>query len=464
MPRSSVLKTGGPNFAKNKPMPEQSIALWQPPELEILPANVVAPGEITTYAQQLTSKEKRQITQAFEVEHFEMAVNFVWTKAMAALKRELGTLGMELLGEMINKPGLTEDDDVMEVLTDKESVRLAEELGIVTKTEAMRLRQTHEMVIHFAGLDPSQAESEAAEMDQLEAVRALKTCVKNILGKPKVEVANKFVEFREALISEVLSEDDDRLTMLVHSPYFFQKLAVSILLSVIKSGSGAILENALANVNVVLPATWRSLRDTERWQVGHTYASVYAAGQRTAMSGLKQALLKVKGFDFVPENLRSDTFANAADAVIKAHEGMNNFYNEAAPIKNLERLGSIIPTPAFAACASAILAIKLGNSYGVSFTAGPIAERMLQSFPQDRWQYYLNQCLPGDIRILNKFVSSGPRKQWIGVVARYKLSELMIKNRSVEELVTAAKVKDEEGIEKAQRKLSQAYYGKSPRR
>ena len=32
----------------------------------------------------------------------------------------------------------------------------------------------------------------------------------------------------------------------------------------------------------------------------------------------------------MPENLRSQTFLKAAEAIIRAHEGMNNFYNEEA--------------------------------------------------------------------------------------------------------------------------------------
>jgi len=75
---------------------------------------------------------------------------------------------------------------------------------------------------------------------------------------------------------------------------------------------GATLEHTLANINVLVPAIWHNLRDSGRWQIGHCYAEAYSDGKTTVVGGLKSALLKVKGFDYVPENLRSDTFVKAA--------------------------------------------------------------------------------------------------------------------------------------------------------
>ena len=45
-------------------------------------------------------------------------------------------------------------------------------------------------------------ESEEIEMEQNEASQIIKACVRNILGQPRVEVATKFVEFRNAVESK----------------------------------------------------------------------------------------------------------------------------------------------------------------------------------------------------------------------------------------------------------------------
>ncbi|MFZ2403847.1 MAG: hypothetical protein WAW41_01845, partial [Methylobacter sp.] len=362
-----------------------NIALWQPESGDLLPANVKTPTEIAQYAAQLSAKDKKQIISAFESEHYEMAVSYLWGKTITALRKELSTVGVGLLAEMLGKSGVDEDDDVNDILTDKEAIRLAEELGIVSKTNGMRLTHTYDLIKHFSQLEISESDSE--DIDECEALSSLKACVRGVLGRPKIEVAKKFIEFRGALEAETLNEEDHRVDMLKGSPYFFHKLTISVLMNAAKKNSGANLEHTLANINVLVPIIWNNLRDTEKWQIGHTYAEAYADGKSTVVSGLKSALLKVKGFDFVPENLRSDTFVKAAEAILRAHDGFNNFYNERAPVKNLAKLGSTIPTPALPACISALLCVVLGNAYGVGWTAEEEASQILSKITPDRWAY-----------------------------------------------------------------------------
>jgi hypothetical protein len=442
----------------------EKLILWEPAESEIIPSAATTATQITKCAVQLSLKDQRQIARALEARDFEIGVNYLWVKAMAALKRELGTLGIEFLGEMLGRPDVNENDDVHDLLTDKDALRLAEELGMISTIEALRLRQTQELIAHFAKSEFNEVGTNSGEMDDAEAFRALRACIKNILGKPRIEVAHRFVEFRDALLTQPVSEHDTSVALLTNSPYFFRKLSVSILLSAIKTATGAALEIALGNLNTVLPILWDKVRETEKWQVGRTYAEVYAAGMTSATQGLKQALLKVRGFDFVPENLRSDTFVKAAEAIIKAHEGIDNFYTELSPVKNLERLGTVIPAPALSSCASALLAVALGNMYGASFTAAPVAKQLLAKFTKDRWEYYLNQCLPGDIRILNKLESTGPTRRWKELVRLRQLDSCAIKNAAVRRLIEASVANDDAALAKAQARLTQDYYGKRPSR
>ncbi|MBN2897481.1 MAG: hypothetical protein JXO44_01805 [Clostridia bacterium] len=436
-----------------------NIVLWQPESGELIPASAKTPSEISNYAAQLSVRDKKQIVSAFEAGHFEMGINFLWGKTSTALKKELSAVGIGLIGEMLGKADVDEDDDVEDIMTTKESIILAEELGIVSKTDAMRLKHTYELITHFSRLELEESDSE--EIDESEAISSLKACIKAVLGRPKVEVAKKFVEFREALEGESLSEDDPRVDMLRSSPYFFNKLTVSVLMNAAKKNTGANLEHALANINVLIPAIWSKLRESEKWQVGHAYAEAFADGKTTSVGGLKSALLKVKGFDYVPENLRSDTFIKAAESIFRAHDGLNNFYNEPAPVRNLAKLGSTIPTPALPTCFSALLCVTLGNSYGVSWAAESEAKSLLRSLSADRWTYYLNNVFPSDTRILDKLDSSKPLNQWMQLVEEFQLASLEIKNTSVSSLIKASLEKKDARIKSSRKKLLDEYYGKN---
>ncbi|MFW2037508.1 hypothetical protein ACG92Y_03075 [Acinetobacter ursingii] len=434
------------------------LILWQQEIREILPADAITPAQISSYAVQLSQKDKKQIVAAFEAEHFEMGINYLWGKTLTALKKVLSTVGVSLLGEMLNRPDLNDDDDIDDILTPRESIRLAEELGVISKTEALRLQHTHELITHFSQLELEEADSESIDIN--EALVSLKACVRSVLGKPKVEVAKKFVEFRAALEDKTINSNDESVEMLKSSPYFFLKLTISVLMNAAKRNVGANLEHSLANINILIPSIWPQLRDSEKWQIGYTYAETYAEGKTSSVAGLKSTLSKVQGFDFVPENLRSDTFIKAASAILKAHDGLNNFYNELPPVKDLSKLGSTIPSPALPACITALLSVVLGNSYGVAWDAEVEASKILNKITEERWQYYLNNVLPSDTRILNKLLLSKPLENWLMVVGKYNLANATLRNSSIDKLIKASRSKNENKVRLAARKLLEEYYGK----
>lgn len=433
------------------------IVLWEAPAASTLPVNLSKPSEIAAFAKQLTVREKEQVVAAYKSGSYEMATSFVWGRAMAALKRELGTLGVSFLAELLGRNDLNEDDNVLDALTEKEAIKLAGELGMVSQTEAMRLRHSQELVSHFAQRDPVEGDD---VMEVTEAVGVLLNCVKSVLAKPRIQVARKFSEFRSELEAESLAPDDSRCDMLVASPYFFRRVAVAVLLAGIESHTGAKLEHCLSNLNLLLPLLWSELRDPERWQVGATYAKVYGDGLQLQTAGLKQALLKVKGFDYVAETLRSQTFLKAAEAIVRAHDGMNNFYNEESPTLQLERLGSVIPAPALGPCLTALLCVRLGNFYGTSWAAKPVASRLLKRQSTDRWKYYLEKVLPSETRILEKLLDANPRSEWISFIGDIVNQELVIEHRGVKSLVEASLAKDDKRTVSAAERLISAYYGK----
>lgn len=437
---------------------QSEIILWEEQAVSLVPANLSKPNEITEFAKQLTTREKHQVVAAYNSGSFEMATSFVWGRAMASLKRELGALGITFLAELLGRSDIGEDDNILDAITEKEAIKLAEELGIVSRTEAIRLRHSQELVSHFSQRDPKEDDD---PMEVAEAVNVLLCCVKSVLAKPSIQVAKRFAEFRQELEIETFGPNDPRCDTLAGSPYFFRRLAVAVLLSGVRAHTGAKLEHCLANLNLLLPLLWAKLREPERWQVGTTYAQVYADGLQTQTAGLKQALLKVRGFDYVPENLRSQTFLKAAEAIIRAHEGMNNFYNEEAPTINLEKLGTVIPAPAIGPCITALLCVRLGNSYGTCWAAVPIADKMLKKQATDRWVYYLEKILPGETRILEKLLDDKPQTHWFKLAPDVFNEDMGIKEKIVRDLIEASLAKDGKRLSSAVQKLIAAYYGKS---
>jgi hypothetical protein len=422
-------------------MIKEQIVLWQPKLPVRVPATAIDAKEIVPFANahQLTTRDKRQIISAFENDHYEMMSSFVWTKALSSLKAQLGKLGAAFISEMLDRPDIDASSSIDQALTDYDALRLAQELGVISGTGALRLRQALERLTHFGQLSPDEAEETAMTSD--EAIGLLRACIENILGQEKIEAALDFKEFRDRLETGLYEEDEIEVQRLLASPYFFQRASVRILLALIKSTRSAQLENTLANANVIIPLLWDRLLGPEKHQVGRAYAELASEGKATATAGLKKVLLKVRGFDFVPEDLRSTSFVKAANAILAAHEGRNNFYTEPAPVKYLDDMGSVIPTPAFPICMSAVLSVRLGNRYGISYDAQRWASSILKRVSKVRWAYFLNDCLKTDDRILYKLLEDNPLTRWNELASEFSLGTIAtreVTDRTVRQIAVDA--------------------------
>lgn len=393
---------------------------WSPMDAVAIPKNA-EPSDIVQCAVQLSDRDQRSLVAAFQSESYEMAASFAWSKAMATLKKQLAGLGMSFIGEMLGRPDLDDSSNPITDIREDEAVELAEQLGMIGTTEAIRLRTSQTLVNHF--LDPETPPTE--EMYREEAINIVRSCVVNFLTDASLKSQQPFLELRAKLESQTLAADGPEIKSLSESPYFFARTTLTVLLAQLRTASGAKFEHAAGNIETLLPAMWPKLRDKDRWQAGEAYAMLQSANRLAAARGMRAALMTVKGFDYVPENLRSQTFRAAARAVLNAHFGFSSFHNEPKPMETLLALGTSIPGPAVADCFSAALCVRLGNAYGRSWAAQEAATTFLKLFRQTQWEYYVNKVLPSDLHVLEKLaMGERPLQHWIGIVAEFGLDAL----------------------------------------
>jgi hypothetical protein len=404
-------------------MENHSIILWKNTDLPVLPKKVTDISQLVTYGLQLSTKDQNQIIKTFNEGSYEMVATYIWTKSILSLKNQLSKMGKSFIAEMLDRPDINDHTNLQRAISEYEAIRLAEELGVISGTAAFRLRQAMETVTHFNQPDlEDDAENELSEEETKTIVRS---CIQGVLGFSKIEAAIDFKNFRTELEDVTLAEESPYIFKLIQSPYFFHRTTIRILLSLVKSTSGAQLENSLANSNLIIPKIWSSLKHPEKYQVGRSYSELFADGKTKASSGLKQVLLKVKGFDFVPEDLRSSSFIKAANEVLAAHEAMNNFYNEPGPTNTLYKMGSVIPIPAFPICMTAVLSVRLGNRYGVSLAAQNSALNVIKNVSRDRWVYFFNECLASNERVLYKLTLNYPSNRWTDLFSKDFIEEIL---------------------------------------
>ncbi len=405
---------------------------WTPADLPALPANA-KPYDIVPQALQLHERDQKALLLAFDTGAYAMAATFVWSRAMAALKKQLAVLGMEFLGEMLGRTDLDESSNAMTDIREDEAIMLAEQLGTISTPEAIHLRNGQTLVNHFLSPDISRHEQMVPE----EALSIVRSCVVNFLGDSNGRWQQPLLHWKAKLESETFQEASPEAQTLARFPYFFVHTTLAVLLTQLKTATREKLECAAGNIQSLLPVMWPRLRDKDRWQTGETYSIVQAWDRLVAAKGLLSVLMRVKGFDYVPDSMRSGTFRSAARAVLSAHFSSDSFSSEPGPMEALAQRGAAVPGPALADCFSATLCVHLGNPYGHSCAAQPAVERLLKLFRTAHWETYLNRMLPGDANILEKLAfADAPLHRWQELISQLDLESLTL-DRRVAKLVAS---------------------------
>jgi hypothetical protein len=436
-------------------MENEELIPWKNTEAFVIPKQVKDISKIVDYGTQLTSRDQRQIVKSFNDGSYEMVATYVWTKTINSLRYQLSKMGITFIAEMLDRPDINEHTNLQQAISDFEAIRLAEELGVISGTASFRLKQAMETVIHFN--QPELEDDPENELTDDETKTIVRTCIQSILVHEKVEAAINFKNFRDELEEIIFDGNNPVIVRLPQTPYFFQKTTIRILLTLIKTKSGAQLENILANSNVIIPKLWSNLQHPERYQVGRSYSELFTDGKTKAANGLRHVLLKVKGFDFVPEDLRSTSFVKVANEILVAHSGLNNFYNEPAPVNTLLKMGSIIPLPAFSVCMTAVLSVRLGNIYGISNAAQDSAVAILKNTTKERWVYFFNKCLLTNERLLYKLGQSAPAKRWIHNFLSERYLKEILPELTEKDVVNLVKFTIAKNIEKVNSISTQMY-------
>lgn len=384
---------------------------WRVEHKNVVPSNLTKVEQIIPFSNisNLTIKQQNNIITAFENQAYDMAVEYVWKKAITNLREHILELGEEFVGELIQRPDAGIKFGLESVLTDYNVIQIAEQLGMISHAGALDLRQSFEVIQFYFS---SEATKEEAEFDALRVASIIKSCVINILSQPNMQIAVDFTNFRSRLFDENIPSKDPQLQQLLSSSLFIIRTVITILSSSIRTKDGAVQEHSLNNFKVILPLIWGKISSDDKWRIGALYKDVMSDGDMKSAIVVKSALAQVSGFDYVPENLRSNTFIEVAQKLIDVHYEFDNYYKEPRVIKELASLGTIYPKPAMPRCIKALLLVYMGNYYGRSIGAWPIAQEQLNNLSQDDWIDFLENVLPYDEQLVGAISSNGKQREY----------------------------------------------------
>lgn len=362
-------------------------------------------------------KQIEYVAKAFQMGAYDMTAEYVWKKAIVRLKDVILSLGEDLVYNLLQRPNDT--TSLENLLTEFNIIKLSEAIGLIDKKAALKLRHDAEIIQYTFSTDQDNEEGSQegeGELRQDEALGIIIDCAQYVLNVQKIRVTIEFDELRDKMLNDDIKRSDSITSEIKSASLFYIRTIFTVIITAIRNDEGAPLEHSLNNLKVLLPLVWTKLTREDKFKFGFLYRDVAAAGKDKAVLGVKSVLSMVHGFDYVPESLRSDTFIELANNLIDTHFDYNNFYNEPKPTKELANLGTYIPDPAFGPCIKAYILVYIGNFYGESHEAAPIAKDQLLALPQEKWELYFNEILPNDEDVLWELRNNRPINRFCNLI------------------------------------------------
>lgn len=387
-------------------------------------------NELIDYGVALPIPVKNKAIQYYNMGDYATAASQIWQRAINLLKKRVLSLGEEFVADMVE----TDDLEYVRNLPAYRVIDLAHDLGFIDKAGKRKLLSANEYYNYFNNDEADEYE----EMPQDEANIIIKNSIRYILYNNDESFGLQFNDFREKLktgkITELFADDK---TMFETCPYFFLKTSVRSLLKLFNETEGIEYENVTANMNIIFPAIWHRLKLEERRALADAYTDYTNKNDCVRTLTLNNIMLQVHGFDYVMENVRSRTYISVAQRLRDVHFDTNNFYTEPGVIKKLEDLGTVIPQLALKECVTSILFVKLGNSYGVSWNAETIADRLLDRLTQDEWLTYIDKYMIEEMDLIDAIKECIPmRNRWKKVLKTYNLNELSVMSPVAKKIIS----------------------------
>lgn len=370
---------------------------------------------------QLNELEQKAVAVNFRSGLYVFAAEIVWRRTISILRDRLSLFGEEFIGDMLgyNRPVFADD------LSENETIDLNYEVGYLKQYQRMELSHHSEQIREYTSRQYQMMDK--TTMNETTAYALIKDCIDFVLSDATESSSLEFNNIRNVLKTQLLTRESSYVLSLKNEQYFAKRTVLRSLMNLSKTEKEEEKQAVYHNMAIIIPMIWEDLAESDKFSFGTAYAEISSSEKKEYINVMKKILHNVHGFDYVPENLKSNSFISMAKHLINVHDGFNNFYNEPLAAKLLASMGTMIPNPAVYECVNAVLICMTGNSYGISDMAQEHLQAILNTLTINKWELYLKDLGRNvDMMYQLGYVqgSNDPVKRWCTIVIEKKLNNM----------------------------------------
>ena len=344
-----------------------------------------------TDEQRLQAVYVSKFAAACAVGLFDAALNYLWNETIRNLREKVARFDLDYFFDSVvtdarRRSKLRVEAD-LEKLEDWELVRGCHSTGIITENGFRHLDYIRDMRNHASAAHPNQI-----EITGLQIISWLETCIVEVLAKQPSGPVIEVQRLLHSLRTEQLTESDvpPIATGLESLP---EELSGALLRAVVGMYTDTKLSSQVKdNIQLVAELIWEVTSPEVRGEIGLKQATLAANGQKARANLAREFIEIVGGFEFLTDDTRAGEMSAILDDLMTAHHGINNFHTESVPARLLYRLArkGSIPKAVVKKHVKAVTMCRIGNGYGVSWSATRDYDEMIARFTEPHMLEFTN--------------------------------------------------------------------------
>ncbi len=364
---------------------------------------------------------------------FDAALNYLWDETISELRQRVAQYDLSYFyanavsQEKSKKLSTAEDLNKIE---DSELIHGAKEIELISELGFRHLEYIRGMRNWASAAHPNQN-----EITGLQIIGWLETCIREIISLPLSPIAVQVKRLLANIKSNSISDAEAEQIAVS-----FDQLTQDQVKTLASGFFGIYIRpettpQTRQNINRLLPRLWPKVDESTRQQFGVKYSGfVIHADKEEEKKFARQFLEIVSATSYIPSNLRAVEIKTAVENLLAVHRQLNNFHNEPAFARELQRLvGELgkIPPQVIKLYVLGLVEVFLTNGYGISWDAEPVYRSLLGLF--DATQAAMVVLSFDDINIASKLQFALCRKKY------YELLEMMkikVSSVPVKELIS----------------------------
>lgn len=314
---------------------------------------------------------------------FDAALNYLWDETIYELRKRVAQYDLAYfydvaVGNSTEKRKKLNTEDDLQKVEDSDLIKGANEIGLVSDLGFRHLDYVRYMRNWASAAHPNQN-----QITGLQLISMLETCIVEVINLP---LSNVVVEIKRLLANiksnKISKEEASQIAV------FFAGLTQEKANALAAGLYGIYTQldttpQTRQNIQLLIPLLWDMVDENTRNEFGIRYARFVATNDQDRQKLAREFLDVVSGAKYLPEGVRVVEIGTAIDNLLAAHRGVNNFYNEPAFARQLQRqVGETgkVPKEINIKYVLCLVEVFLTNGNGITWYAEPTYIEMLNQF------------------------------------------------------------------------------------